>query len=220
MNVKPIIVFEGLDKVGKTSLAQWLSRKFDLVYDNFPSSNFPLLRYAGKHDHIEVVDDDGFELFRVKTTLWSRALSHALTHSLSYDWYRSKCEDPNFRGVVWDRYWYSAYAYNRAIGGLNVDVLLEIERIWNNPLVPDLVIFVHSKSPFGKLDNFDRENPAFRDKIQQEYMSLFLGGGWYEREKTSLMFYENDPNMSLEENCERLYERIKKEPVIINLVRD
>lgn len=166
----PVIVVVGLDKVGKTTLARSTAFKGEMGYDNFPSSNFPLLRTIGKASLVEYEERETRKRLEFIPTAWSRALSHALAHSLTYDIFRYRQKHSDFKGMVYDRFWYCNYAYGKEfLSPEQLSLLMEIEENANNPIIPDIIFQIKSNVIFGLLEEIDLESMEYREKISRNY---------------------------------------------------
>ncbi len=208
---KPVVVFVGLDHVGKSSLAQMLAKRLSYQFDNFPSSRFPFLRQIGKSLEC-VLDSQTISENKFKTSKQSQCLAHTLSHSLSYDRINHLLKKHTTKGVVIDRFWYCAYAYNSAIGGVDVDFLMRIENGFVRPIVPDLVVYVKSDVVFGKLDSLkksDREDPQYRNAIHAAYLRV-LSSEAVTKNNVMVIHFINSSKQSLEDNFERLFDLVKE----------
>lgn len=178
---KPIVAMVGVDKVGKTTIARRVAQELRFDFDHFPTGMLRDVRRIAKTSDFT---PDGLGSITFPTSGQTRMLSHALCHALSYDWYRSIVNEESFRGVVWDRYWYCAYAYNKAILGEETPdfrTLMEVESVFNRPLIPTCVIHVVAPEPFGELETtsdreaLQREDNGLRERIVGCYNELLSG---------------------------------------------
>ncbi len=115
------IVLEGLDGVGKTTLARGLAEQIQGVYLSTPGEPFAPIRGA----IIDAMGDDQL----------GRALFYAAT--VSTQGQRAAREVAAERTVIMDRYWPSTLAYAQARG-----VTLNLDALTPGLVVPDVVVLI------------------------------------------------------------------------------
>lgn len=115
------IVLEGLDGVGKTTLARGLAEELDGEYMSTPGEPFSECR--------------GFIIDAMGDDQLGRALFYASTVSVQGK--RALEHVASGRRVIMDRYWYSTVAYAKARG-----VEVGLEALTPGFVMPDLVVLV------------------------------------------------------------------------------
>lgn len=159
-----LVVIEGLDKVGKTTL---ISKLIDhpefaenVAFYNFPSFKFKYLRDLTKD----------FE----NTTPYLRDLAHALSHGLTYIDMEKFL--PHYRWVICDRYYYSSFVYS------NESIMSKIERDWMSPSppIPKYIFYMYSDKGYPDFANSrddedpnDSMSPKIRKSFHKKYIKLF-----------------------------------------------
>lgn len=159
-----LVVIEGLDKVGKSTLIHNLSchspREHDSAFYNFPSFYFPYLREISKD----------FE----NTTPYIRDLAHALSHGLTY--LHMEQNLPTKKWVICDRYYYSSLVYSKD------KIMDKIERVWMNPSppIPKYIFYMYSDKGYPDFANSrdnedpnDSMSPKIRKSFHRRYIKLF-----------------------------------------------
>lgn len=158
-----LIVIEGLDKVGKSTLISNLQSHpvfGDSSFYNFPSFKFDYLRKLTKD----------FE----NTTAYLRDLSHALSHGLTYLDMEQYLRKPNW--VVCDRYYYSSLVYS------DPRKMNKIEKLWMEPSppIPKIIFYMYSEHPYPAFassredeDPNDSMTAKHRKAIHKRYIKLF-----------------------------------------------
>ena len=151
------IVFEGLDKSGKSTIMNIFGKKLAEKYKNY---NYYMLRDPGGTEFSEEVRKlilhskydipDYSELFLY---LAARA---SLTDKIK----RLMSEENNI--VILDRYYFSTYLYQNVINDIPYHYLTEISKPIN--LEPDLVIYIKRK----KYQKIDKATDRFEEKIKQK----------------------------------------------------
>jgi dTMP kinase len=116
-----LIVFEGLDGVGKTSLSKALAERIGCEWTSTPS---PSLRSARKHiDELMRDDPVGLQLFYAATVSWASTYAKATL--------------ARGRSLIVDRYWASTVVY-ASLRGARVD----LSTVEQSLLRPRVTIFV------------------------------------------------------------------------------
>jgi len=143
--MKPVIVFVGLDKVGKSTIAEEMAVELGYHYEQFPTRKLSLLRDLAKADRFYIASppNDAIPL-----SPWSRMLAHALSHSLTYDIHRTLLETSNAKGLVCDRYWYCNVAYAALYDNSFAlrKRIMEVE-LASSPFFPNHVFLVTNENP-------------------------------------------------------------------------
>ena len=159
--MKKLIVIEGLDKVGKTTLVLNLKDRFQegAAFFNFPSSEFSYLRNLTKD----------FE----NTTPYLRDLAHALSHGLTYLEIEKIKDSVDY--VICDRYYFSSFVYS------NKHRMEKIEYDWMDPepLIPDIFIYLYSEKGYSDfadsrddVDPNDSMSVEKRNEFHENYLKL------------------------------------------------
>lgn len=153
--MKKLIVIEGLDKVGKTTLLNklkqsWFAEKS--VFFNFPSSDFQYLRDLTKD----------FE----NTTPYIRDLAHALSHGLTYLEIEKIKNFVDY--IICDRYFYSSWVYS------DWERMSMIEYKWMDPVppIPDVFVYMYSNKGYPDFAN-TRDNQDPNDSMSLEKRNEF-----------------------------------------------
>lgn len=166
MTIK-LVVIEGPDNVGKTTLCRVFSEKLESLGIKNKTLSFPGNRKGtlGKfiHDFHHKYDKYGIE----NLSPTSLQLLHVAAH---FDTISEEIKPSLERGqlVILDRFWWSTYVYGK-VSGINDNVLqkvIELEELaWKN-LVPDQVFLLSNRQPF-KVEI----SPEW-SSLRNEYLSL------------------------------------------------
>ncbi len=165
---KKLIVFEGPDNVGKTTICNALSESLKkLNYDNivlsFPGNvdgtlgNF-IHDLHHNHNKYGVHDINNISLQLLHVAAHFDTIEKTILPALE----ASKI-------VILDRFWWSTFIYG-SVSGIDISILQEIIRLesyaWQK-IVPDLVIFFDNPKPY----NITPNKNWFR--LHNEYCELF-----------------------------------------------
>ncbi len=160
--MKKLVVIEGLDKVGKTTLVEKLKNsELSAKFFNFPSSEYPYLRALTKD----------FE----NTSHYIRDLCHAVTHGLTYVEIEKIKDSVDY--VICDRYWYSSLVYS------DPTRMEFVENLWMEPKppIPDLIVYMYSGQDYPSFatsrddkDPNDSMTGEQRRSIHENYIKTFL----------------------------------------------
>jgi thymidylate kinase len=223
-NQKQLIVLEGVDGVGKTTFARLLALELGLEYDNAPSNSFPFLRQLGKKKEVQHFESWTNKEGTFVSSFWSRQMAHALSHNLSYDEFRFRTlNDNNFKGKVFDRWWYSNYAYGKAFHAehsyeFDFGLLMDIEQRANKPLEPDIFILVTSKnSPVEEDKTETFEVKKMKKIVAQNFLDMYNSVKGFEEAKgdmpvpkTACIHFDTDFNKSIKQNFADLLLQVKE----------
>lgn len=158
-----LIIFEGVDAVGKTTLSKELctyliSKKIPVRLCHFPSSKKETLGelvYRIHHLH-----DSEFGIARIEPC--SLQLLHISAHVDSIE-YEIKPAIENGEWVILDRFWWSTYVYglDSRVNEKSLRSMIEVEKIAWNIVNPDIVFLIDTKKPMRK-DEVD--SPSWQNK--------------------------------------------------------
>ncbi len=161
-----LIVFEGPDGVGKTTLAHRLveyltSRGRKVIYASSPgceTRGLGRLVYDLHKDNEQFVSTDPTSLQMLHVAAHIDSLNRKILPSL---------KDGNV--VVMDRFWWSTLAYGYAFGAKpqSLNLMMEIEKLHWNGRSPDILFYVDSEAPFRT-----ELTPEIRALVQERYRSI------------------------------------------------
>lgn len=120
-NPSRFIVLEGLDGVGKSTLANLLAARLDAQFMSTPGEGFKAIRS-------QVMDAFGEDQL-------AKALFYAAT--VSSEGRKARCIVDQGRSVVMDRYWVSTVAYAKARG-----VVTNLYALENDLISPDITVLI------------------------------------------------------------------------------
>lgn len=144
-----LIIFEGVDAVGKTTLSEELctyliSKKIPVRLCHFPGSKKGTLGelvYRIHHLH-----DSDFGISRIEPC--SLQLLHISAHVDSIV-YEIKPALDNGEWVILDRFWWSTYVYglDSAINEKSLQSMIDVEKLTWGKVNPDIVFLIDTGSP-------------------------------------------------------------------------
>lgn len=157
-----IIVFEGVDGVGKTTQMRFLS-------DFLSQKNVPHI--ATQEFSGDVTRKSFRELFMNDLS----PLEELSLINLARSWHMRKVIQPALaegKIVLIDRFIESTWAYQGGGRGISSEIIQFMQdNIWNVP-TPDLTIFLDGRNSRAiKQDRFEHEDSVFFDKVRSVYMS-------------------------------------------------
>lgn len=162
-----LIVLEGPDNIGKTTLCNELGEKLSSIGYNSKVISFPGNRSGtlGKFIHEFHHRYDKYGIKNLSTT--SLQLLHVAAHfdTISEDILPALGKE---KIVILDRFWWSTYVYGK-VSGINDDVLkkiIELEELAWKSLVPDQVFLISNWQPFK-----EEISPEW-NSVRDEYLSL------------------------------------------------
>jgi dTMP kinase len=172
-----LIVFEGLDKSGKETQSKLLieylrSKGFDAVYADEPTSENPIGRMIKRW----LFNEENIECGKAITLLYTADRYEHLKKNII----------PNLESgkiVVLDRYYYSTMAYEKALYGVDLGWIKEMNKFVQKP---DLVIFIdtdpeecikraQAKDRHEKLELLRKVKKVY-DEIKQEEGFFVING--------------------------------------------
>lgn len=165
-----LIIFEGVDAVGKTTLSEelcsyLLSKKISVRLCQSPGSKKGTLGelvYRIHHLH-----DSEFSVTKIEPC--SLQLLHISAHVDSIE-YEIKPAIENGEWVILDRFWWSTYVYglDSGVNEKSLRSMIEVEKLAWGVVNPDIVFLVDTEKPMRE----DEVNtPAWQNK-RQVYLSL------------------------------------------------
>ncbi|MEX0661471.1 MAG: hypothetical protein WEA58_08585 [Balneolaceae bacterium] len=162
-----LIVFEGPDNIGKTTLCNELGKNLSSIGHRIEVISFPGNRSGtlGKFIHEFHHRYNKYGIENLSNT--SLQLLHVAAH---FDTITEDILPALGKGkiVILDRFWWSTYVYGK-VSGINNDVLekiIELEELaWEN-LVPDQVFLLSNGRPFK-----EEVSPEWNG-LRDEYLSL------------------------------------------------
>lgn len=159
------IVFEGLDMSGKTSQISILRTYLELSY---PNKKFVFTKEPGSHLNT-IAPKIREVLLHTDENLSSatEALLYAADRSHHVDALLKLLEDDVT--VISDRYFYTSLAYQAYAGDLELQTVLDLNKIATRGLVPDLYIhmdlpleeYLKRKSSRDSLDRIEQKDETF-----------------------------------------------------------
>jgi thymidylate kinase len=166
-----IIVFEGADKLGKSTLIKLFS-----YYLNHQSSavNTKVFSFPNREDHLYLV-----RLTKdPESTIQQKILSHALSHALTYPMILNHVLANGL--ALCDRYWYSNLVYPTTLHNVSPDLIWSVEHDLVNPPTPHLTVFFLSDNMYPSFsqsrentDELDRLELQDRKKILLKYEEMY-----------------------------------------------
>eukprot|EP00834_Sanchytrium_tribonematis_P001259 NODE_29_length_37665_cov_1.081563.p20 type:complete len:192 gc:universal NODE_29_length_37665_cov_1.081563:8955-9530(+) len=181
-----LIVVEGIDRSGKSTLVQRLSEHFDCIKSGFPNRNTPIGKLINQILTREVVVDDINAIHLLFT-----ANRWELQTQLS-EWLKNE-------NVILDRYIYSGIAYSVA-QGIDLEWCLEKE---TGLLVPDKVIYLDLDAKVSA------ERKGFGDELyeKEKFLSLVTEAFKIQKDKNWMFI---DATKSIDEVFEEAVSFIKE----------
>lgn len=166
MGIK-LVVIEGPDNVGKTTICRRFSAKLENLGIKNKAISFPGNRKGTLGKFIHDFHHKHATLGIEKLSPTSLQLLHVAAH---FDTVSEDILPALSRGkiVVLDRFWWSTYVYGK-ISGVNEDVLekiIELEELAWKKLVPDHVFLLTNQQPFNE------ETTQQWNSLRDEYLSL------------------------------------------------
>jgi len=193
-----IIVIEGIDGSGKSTIAKEISSLLNGIYLRYPTQKYRILR----------------EYLGGKVSLEPRALFHTFLADILDDQKSLTSNNPTNKPIIIDRYVFSTIAYeiNGGYGYEDRKKIIELSK----PMVPDKVIFL-DVSPkiclerishrilvkggtFEKYEKLKYLN-RIRDNFRMLYDERFLTPNWFRIESHD----------ELSETVSAVYKKIRKE---------
>ena len=207
-----LIILEGVDNIGKTATRDKLISRFEAEGIpaegmEFPYRGFMFLRKTSKDK---------------RATHYERFLSHCLSHSMTYPLIEEALEDGKI--VILDRYWYSNLAYAPTFAGIPYDYVKDLEGVKLQPLIPDMVIYLHSSGIYPKFhkqaqiksdkdDAFDDASKRLRGQLIRAY-EYVCKEEWEGREELAFLRHNVDAYKDLESSVTELENYIQGEFVL------
>lgn len=193
-----LIVFEGIDDVGKTTLAKFLTS--ELLSKGIPSKtlSFPgkikntlgNLIYELHHNPIK------YSIENIDKT--SLQLLHVASHIDAINKYIL----PEYKKgtyIILDRFWWSTVAYGRSegISASIISRIVDLEKIFWRTIKPDIIFYISRKTAFlnSKPLNFTKLNNAYKTIINTE------------KKENNVYIFEN--NLTIKDATNKLYSIIK-----------
>ena len=192
-----LIVLEGPDGVGKSTLAQTLVEKIGESRVRCELINFPGKQAGTLGRLVYDLHHDPSVIGVESLTATSLQALHVSAHLDSIE----QCILPTLSEggwVVLDRYWWSTWVYGRVAGvdQKTLDTMIEVERLQWGDVVPDVVLLIDR--PDGSLDD------ELRIQLREGYRAL----AEKEMSKHPVLEIQNDKSLvdSLRQMCAALYE--------------
>jgi len=150
-----LIVFEGADKLGKSTLVKLFSHALKTV-TNVSSRVFT---FPNKQDHMNLV-----KITRLpNATIQQKILSHALSHALTYPMILEHIAQ---QGVaLCDRYWFSNLVYPTTLNNIPEELIWSVEYKLIQPPTPHLTVFFVDSNLYPKFSS-ERENIDELDNLK------------------------------------------------------
>lgn len=165
-----IIVFEGADKLGKSTLIKLLS----LYLSRTTEVPCKIFTFPNRQDHmylVKVTKDP-------ESTIQQKILSHALSHALTYPMILNHTVSNGL--ALCDRYWFSNLVYPPVLNNMSSEVVWSVEHTLVQPPTPHLTVFFLSDTLYPKFssnrqdtDALDKLAPQDRKKITLKYEELY-----------------------------------------------
>ena len=164
------IVFEGIDRCGKTTQAKLLQKKLK------EKKIDPVLTFEPGATNI------GHELRDI--LLHSQFNLDPLTETFLFEADRTehvkKVIIPALKSGKWvisDRYFYSTLAYQSGGKGVNEEIINQLNQFATNGVIPDLVILIDilpetAVQRKGELDRIEKEGIQFLNRVREKYLYL------------------------------------------------
>ncbi len=170
------VVFEGLDGSGKSTQIKMLQRRYPGQFwaahqpssglESIPGMQLALPQYDSEDEWKALKRELSFT---DPLTLWAL---HLAAHAESY-----KLFEPHFQQesqVLWDRFWWSAYAYNFCAGELSQKIssrsFLSLELAATKGFQPELILFF--VGTFGESMWNTKEQSYYNQTLNTAYRDL------------------------------------------------
>lgn len=160
-----LIVFEGVDAVGKTTLSNDLCSYLSNLGTPFKRCQFPGKEQGTLGELVYKIHHSHKEDFSIsEITPCSLQLLHIAAH---IDTIESKIKPTLLKGawIILDRFWWSTYVYglNSDVPRPQLDQMIAIEQISWGDISPDIIFLIDSHTPLRQDESETRDRQIKRD---------------------------------------------------------
>ena len=188
-----LIVFEGADGTGKTSLIEIIGKRLNEKKLNCKIFSFPGKSEGSLGEMVYKIHHNTLDFFLKELNPTSLQLLHIAAHidsiAIIYPLYQSG------NIILLDRYWWSTYVYGK-VAGINKKILrkmIEIEYFYWNEIYPDMIFLIDRKS-----------NDYQNEIIFREYTKLAVN------EKDKYKIIKIDNNSTINYTCKKILKIINE----------
>ncbi len=193
-SLAPLIVFEGVDGVGKTTIAklvvqQLTSEGKDIVYESFPgkaSGTLGRFVYDLHHSNLHSsIDPTSMQLLHIAAHI--DAIENRIKPLLQ-----------NGIAVVLDRYWWSTLAYGVVFGAnrQSLDAMIDVELKHWDGIQPDFLFYINREMTFESASDLEQSR-----NLEIEYNLLI---------KATLKQFEIEivNNKTIQDTVEKAFDKV------------
>jgi len=162
-----LIVFEGLDAVGKTTQITRVEKYLNYKSISTSYQHQPRSSSIGKDVYEILVKNKG------KLNHYTEWLLHCASHFQHWqETLLAECSNDKIV-VLMDRWWWSAVAYSVFGKGLSKDIVEQLEKLASRDFIPDLVFYFYNDKPFKQDDELqNNQDDAYRNLVNAGYSNL------------------------------------------------
>jgi thymidylate kinase len=207
-----LIVFEGVDGCGKSTLSKLISLRAQAYWTFEPLGIekdcgyiIPSEEYICNHLRTFVLDKSHSK-FVPPISKELLLLANRGIHHLKIKEMLQICN------VVSDRSWISGYVYKQVATPEFDSLTWVMVKSLLNLCTPDIVIYVESdtqKLKEGNNDIYDTAGSLFHARIKEKFEDFF-SGGFFDIKPESIIRFNNDFNLGPEDNANKLFKIIKE----------
>ena len=194
------ITFEGIDRCGKSTQAQYLAsrlqdKKLDVVLFREPGSTVVSEQIRRILLSVESGDIDP----RCELMLYSAARAQLVSEQLIPDLNKGQI-------VIFDRFYHSTTAYQGYGRGLSIKTIASINKFVSQGLAPDISFLIDISPEAASL----RYDQAGRDRLERASMEFFkkVHEGYLDMVKKEANFFAIDGTKSIEKIAGEIWQKV------------